>query len=194
MADDPDHPYRVLNEFFFGIPDAADDSLPEVLQPSHVIDQRKVGNIIKDAVNGDIPPEGVFARGPEGVFGLGQVVLAVFLKLRTPPEGGDFNILPPREVDVGQAEPAADQAGIPENLPNLPGMGVGCHIKVFGGLPQKQIADASPYEISGEPLLVEPVEDLKGVRIDDFARNTMFLAGNNLGNGWLIHKIVRNSR
>jgi hypothetical protein len=159
MADDPDHPYWVLDEFLFGIADAPDNSLPEVFQPSHVINQGKIGNIIKDAVDGDVPPEGVFSGGSEGVVGVGVGLRLPFIKFRMPTEGGDLDVFPSGEINVGQAEAAADEAGIAEEVPYLPGMRIRGHIEIFGSLSQEKIADASPHQVGGKTMVVEAVKN-----------------------------------
>ena len=70
VTDHPDHPDRVLMEFFVRISDAADDAVLEIFQPSDVIDERKIPGVVKNPVDRNIPPQGVFRRGPEGVFPL----------------------------------------------------------------------------------------------------------------------------
>jgi hypothetical protein len=159
MADDPDHPYRVLGEFFIRVPDGTDDPVAEVLQSSHVIDQRKIGNIIKDSVDGDIPPQGVFSGSSESVVGVGVGLRLCFIKFRMPTEGGDLDVFPSGKIYVGQAEAAADEAGIAEEVPYLPGMCIRGHIEVFRCLSQEKIADASSNQVGGKTMVVEAVKD-----------------------------------
>jgi hypothetical protein len=60
---------------------------------------------------------------------------------------------------VGQAEAAADQAGMAEKIPDLPGMGIRSHIEVFRFLSQKKIADAPSHQVGGKTVVVEPRKD-----------------------------------
>ncbi len=189
VADDPDHPDRVLDEFFLRVPDAADDPLAKVFQPSHVIHQGEIGDIVEDAIDGDIPAESVLDGGSEGIVRMRRNFLAGLVEFRTPPEGGHLDILSPGEVDVGQAEAVSDESGIAEEVPDLTRVGIGGDVEIFGGLAQKQIADAPTHQVCRETMMVEPVKDLQSIRVDGLAGDGVLLAGENAGGDGFIHGI-----
>jgi hypothetical protein len=116
-----------------------------------------------------------------------MVLFPFLLELGTPAEGGDFDEFVVLEKNMSQAESAPDQPGIAEELTNLLRMGVCGHIKVLGGFAQQQIAYASPNEIGSKPVVVEPVENFQGIRVDETAGKGMLLTGENTRDRLFIH-------
>ncbi len=60
---------------------------------------------------------------------------------------------------MGQAEAAADETGIAEEVPYLPGMGIRGDIEIFRCLSQEKIANASSHQVGGKTMVVEAVKD-----------------------------------
>jgi len=89
-----------------------------------------------------------------------------------------------------QTEPAANQPRITEELPDLPRMGIRGRVKILGGLPQEEIPDAPSHQVAQKPMVVKPVQDLKGVRVDVFSGNRVLGPGKNSGGNCLIHGIA----
>jgi hypothetical protein len=91
---------------------------------------------------------------------------------------------------MGQAKAASDETGIAEKVPDLPRVGIGGDVEVFGGLAHQKIADAPTHEVGGETIMVEPIKDLQSIGVDVLAGDGVLLAGENAGSDWLFHGIV----
>ena len=188
VPDHPDHPDRVLMEFFVRIADAADDAVLEIFQPSDVIDERKIPGVVKNPVDRNIPPQSVFRRGPEGVFSLRVGGFLLFLELRLAPESGDLDELSSPEKHMGDAETAADEPRVAEDFLDLMRVGIRGQIEIFRGLFQKKVADTSADQVGNKPVIPEPVKNLQGFRVDILPGERMLRAGDDAGNGRLNHR------
>ena len=108
----PEHAHRVLQNPAFGVPDHADHPGPEVLQPAHVVVDREIGDIVVEAVDGEIAAEGILLRASEGVVEPDARLLFIHSdggRRGRAAEGGHLDDLVGEE-DVDKAEPAADDA------------------------------------------------------------------------------------
>jgi hypothetical protein len=190
MAEDPDHPHRIMDKFFLGVADAADQPPSQIVQPSYVIHEREVGEVVENSVDGDVPAESVLGRRAEGIIGGEMILLVGRVEFGASAEGGDFDEFTARGIDPSQAETAADQTGAPEEIPDLTGRGVGGHVKVFGGLPQEEIPDAPSHQEGRKALMVEPVKNLESMGVDVLAGDGVRGPGKNSGRDGFIHEVV----
>ena len=148
MADDPNHPDRILFEFFIRIADVPDHLSFEISLPAHIINDGEIGNIIKEAIDRDIAAEGILLRrakavGPENL----PVISQCLFKFGVAPEGGDFHGFSAFKKDVDQPETAANDPAVFEEGIDLMRMGIGGDIKIFRDLSEKKIPDTSPDKI-----------------------------------------------
>jgi hypothetical protein len=60
---------------------------------------------------------------------------------------------------MDQSKSATDDPAISEETIDLMGMGVGGDIKVSRDLPQEEVTNASPHQVSQESMSVETIED-----------------------------------
>ena len=96
-----------------------------------------------------------FPRHPLGV-GLRRHLLA---------EGRDLDGLV-AELDMGQAESAADDPAVPEERLDLLRMCGGAEVEVLGPSLQQQVSHPPADEVGLEVVLLEPRDDLEGVAVD----------------------------
>src|SRR5690606_718806 len=90
-------------------------------------------------------------------------------------EGGDLDDL--AAVDhVGQAEAAADQAAVAEQLLDLLRRGVGGHVEILGMHPQQQVADRAADQVGAKAGLAQPVEHAQCVGTDVLSRDRVLVA------------------
>jgi hypothetical protein len=82
------------------------------------------------------------------------------------------------ELDVCQPEPPADDPAVPEQLLDLPGMGIRADVEVLRPAPEHQVTDAAPDKVSLVIVLLQAMEDAQGVRINVPARDRVSLARN----------------
>ena len=167
MADDPDHPDRVLLKFFVRISDGANELSLEISRSSHVVDNRKIGDVIKEAIDRDVPAKRILRRGPEAV---GPDDISLFglnlLEFGVAPECGDLDNLLPFEENMNEAKPPANGPAVPEKGVNLMGMGIGGQVEIFWDPSEQKVPHTSADEIGQESMPVEPVEDLQRLFVD----------------------------
>ena len=82
------------------------------------------------------------------------------------------------ELDVGEAEPPADDPAVAEELLDLARMRVRADVEVLWPASQNQVADAAADEIRDVAALLQAIEDPQRVRVDIPARNRMVFARN----------------
>ena len=159
-----EHANRVLAETDPGITDAAYQSVFQIPKPVDIIDDGKIGNIVKESVYRKITSKGILPGCAEGVVRSDRP--AITIELGDGPEGRDFDYLPPPEIDVGQAEPPADKAAVSEDLFDLVGVSGGADVEVFGFFPQQEIPDTPAYKVGDMAMAMETIKDLQGVGVD----------------------------
>jgi hypothetical protein len=134
----------------------------EVCDASDVVDHGEVRDVVEEAVDREVAPDGVLGGGAEGVVGADQEVDVArcarfgLLRLRTLPEGGDLDELSPVEEDVGEPEAAADDAAVAEEPADVLRAGVGPDVESFGSVRQ-EIAYGAADEVR-EPGPVQAVK------------------------------------
>ena len=77
-----------------------------------------------------------------------------------------------------EAETAADQAAVAEDLPDLIGVCGGADVEVFGFFPQQEVPDSPADKVGYMAVAMEAVKDLQGVRVDTGTGDRMLRAGN----------------
>ncbi len=131
--DRPHHTDRVFAEANVRVSDRADEPGFEVVEAADVIDDGKVRDVVKEAVDRKVPAQRVLAGGPEGVVGSHENLGSVRdERLRPSPEGRDLDDFALGKQEVGEAEAPPDQAAIPEETPDLLGMSVGADVEILG--------------------------------------------------------------
>ena len=75
------------------------------------------------------------------------------------------------ELDVGEAEAAADDPAVAEELLDLVGMGRRPDIEVLGAAAEQEVPDAAADQIRRISVFVQPVQDLEGVGINVATRD-----------------------
>src|SRR5581483_837519 len=90
------------------------------------------------------------------------------------PERGDFDHHG-TELDVRQAEAAADDPAVAEELLDLIRMRRRTDVEIFGMTAEEEVADAAADEVGDVIALPEPIEDFQRVRIDVTPRDRMLI-------------------
>ena len=174
MADDPDHSDGVMFKPFVRITNGSDDSSLEVSHPSHTIDDGKICDIVKKAVNRNVPAQGVFLRGPE-TFRPNDFSFLVLclLKFRMAAERGDLNDLSPFEKDMDQTKSPADNSAISKEGLDLVETGIGGDIEVFRDPSQEEIANAASHQVGQKTMSTEAIKDLQRLFINQLSGDRM---------------------
>jgi len=58
-------------------------------------------------------------------------------------------------------------------------MRIGHHVEIFWNFPEKEVTDASSYEVGEVPLSMEAVQNLQGLFIDHLSGDKVFRPGDN---------------
>jgi len=167
MTNGTDHSNGILKKPFVRVPDGPDDLPVEIGFPADIINDRKVSDIVKKAIDREIAPQGILRGCPETFCAkrFSGLCLNLF-KFRPAPEGGDFNDLPTPEVDLDEPEPAADDAAVFKKGTYLLGMGIGGNIEIFWNPSEKEIPDAAPDQKGQEPMPMKAIEDLESLFVN----------------------------
>ena len=165
--------------------------------PAHVVDQGKVGDIVEQGIDREVPAQGILFRVAEDVVtqdhaglvdrkmgwsarrlaplrhnvGCGRPLaplLRLLLRLTTHQRAeGGHFDQFILEVQVGQPETTPHQAAVAKDPLDLAWRRIGYHVEVLGFAPQPEVADAAPHQISPEALGIDPVEGFEGVGADE---------------------------
>ena len=108
-------------------------------------------------------------RGVQRLVDLG-LVRRQLSRIDLAAERRDLDRLGP-ELDVREAEAAADDPAVAEELLDLVGMRRGADVEVLRAAAEQQVADAAADEVRGVAVFVQPVQDLESVGIDVATRN-----------------------
>ena len=92
--DGAQHPHRVFLKAIVWIANRPDDASVDVVETADVVDDRPVGDVIEQGVDGEVSPKRVFLRRPERVVAVDQqVALGIrdrfvgMAPARAPPQG-----------------------------------------------------------------------------------------------------------
>jgi len=67
MAYDPNHPNRILLEFFIWVSNGLNDPLFEIGDSADIVDDREICNIVKETVNRNVPAVSILLRGSKTI-------------------------------------------------------------------------------------------------------------------------------
>ena len=101
-----------------------------------------------------------------GDFGLG----GQFRRIDLPPEGRDLDRLR-AELDVREAEAAADDPAVAKQLLDLVRMRRRADVEILRPPVQQQVADAAADQVRDVVVFVQPIQDFERAGIDVAARN-----------------------
>ncbi len=77
---------------------------------------------------------------------------------------------------MGEAEAAADQAAVAEQLLDLFGRGVGSHVEILGLAIDQQVAHRAADKIGAEACIAQAIKHAQGVRADVLAGDRVLVA------------------
>jgi hypothetical protein len=167
VSDHPDHSYRVLLKSFLCVTDRSNDPAVEILYPPHIVNDRKIRDVVKKPIDGNVAAKGILSGRSETVRPDKRPILLFDLfEFRSASKGRDFNDLSSFEEDLNQSKPSADNSAVSKEGIDLMGVGIGRDIEVFWGFSQQEIPNASSYEIGQESMVTKTVENLEGFFVD----------------------------
>ena len=179
------HAHRIFAIAGFRIADQTDDAILQIFHAADVVADGEIRHAVVEAVDGKVAALGIFFNRTEDVVAQQHTVLAALggdaiggVAFMMAAEGGDFDNFRP-EHHVRQAEAAAYQAAVAEQLTDLFRGRISGNVKIFRFFAQQQIAYAAADQPRFIARLVKSVHDLEGIFTDIFAGNCMLLARNN---------------
>jgi len=160
MTNHADHPGGILLKSFIRITDGPYHPSFKISHSAHIVDQGKIRNAVKKAVDRDVPSQGILCRSTKAICPNNISFLRLNLfEFRATSKGGDLDNLSAFEEDMDQSKSATDDPAISEETVDLVGMGIGGDIEVSRDLPQEEITNASPHQVGQESMSVEAIED-----------------------------------
>jgi hypothetical protein len=151
----------------------------QILESTRIIDQREIGDVVIERVDGEVAPQRVFLDGAIEVVAHDQAIayLAIGVRIRVvvraaAAEGRDLDDVA-SEMHMRQAETAPDQATVAKDLAHLFGRGVGGNVEVLGLVSKEQIAHPAAHQMGLEVFLPEPVEHAQRLLADVGARDVV---------------------
>lgn len=161
VANHSDHPDGVLLESLIRIADGPNDPSVKVGHSTDIVNDRKIGDIVEEPIDGNVPSEGILCRSTKAVSSnnISSLRLNLF-EFRVTSKSRDLNNLPAFEEDMDQSKPTTDDPAISKEAVDLMGMGIRGDIKIFWDSTQEEITNTSPHKIGQEPMAVKAVEDL----------------------------------
>ena len=82
---------------------------------------------------------------------------------------------------MGQPEAAPDDPAVPEEFLDLVRMRVRADVEVLRPPTEQQVAHTAAHQVGAVAGVMEPIEDAKGVGVDQAARDVVFCARDDLG-------------
>ena len=154
-----EHAYRVLSETDQRVADHLQAMGLKVGQPTDIIDDREIGDIVEERVDGEIPSSGVFLeRGEADAMRMARVPIVRFTaKGRHLDQSATL-------AHVGQAKPPADKATAREHVLDLLRRGGRGHIEVLRRLAQQQVAYAAANDEGLEACILQIADDIARMR------------------------------
>jgi len=104
------------------------------LTPPHVVQNRECADVVKEPVDGQIPPLGVLLGGSEGVVAQDEAVFLLEGKRRAAAERTYLDALVSRKEYVDEPETPADDAAVPEDLTQPVGPRIRGNVKILGAV------------------------------------------------------------
>ena len=148
MTDHADHPDRVLLKSLLWIANGPYHPLFKISHPSDIVDDRKIGDVVKKAIDRDVSSKRIFLWSSKTVRQNDASILRLnLLEFRPASKGGDLHNLSPFKEDMDESESAADDPAVPEERVNLIRMGIGDNIKILRSSPQEKVTDTSSNKV-----------------------------------------------
>ena len=144
----------------------------EILQPTDIINNRKVSNIVEERINGEVAPESILTRCAELILNKKAVfpgIFRQFIGVGVAPEGGDLNDQVATEPDMGEPKPAPDQETVAKQLLHLLWCRVGANIEVLRRPAQQQVTNTAADQVSLVAVAMQSIEDFKRTFVNLFA-------------------------
>ncbi|MCW0422840.1 hypothetical protein NB713_000783 [Xanthomonas sacchari] len=180
------HAHRVLAVALLGVADQLHQPRLHILEAADVVAHREVLDGVVQGVAGEVAAHRIVLDAAVDVVAdqAAVVHLAVAAAVvDVGAEGGDLDDL--AAVDhVGQAEAAADQATVAEQLLDLLGGGVGGDVEILGLDLDQQVADRAADQVGAEAGLAQPVQHAQGVGADVLARDGVLIARDRTQGEW----------
>jgi len=177
-ANRPEHPDRVFAVADFRIADQPKTAALDIGVAVGVVADDLLGGVVHQRVDCKIAPYrvvgltaavDVVAHDPSAVL---DAAIAFGLAFARAAKRRDLDDLA-AEANVGEPEPASDQARIAEQFPDLVGRGVSADVVVFRVAAEQQVARRPADHVGPEARLLQPVGDLQRVRTDAVASNSV---------------------
>jgi len=185
------HAHGILAKPHVGVADRSHDLVAQVVEAADVIDDREGGDVVEERVDREVAAEGVFLGRAERVVAMDQVLAFGRRRVgRRHAVGDDLfsraNLASERrhldhlrsELDVREAEAAADDPAVAEELLDLMRVRRRADVEILRAAAEQEIADAAADEVRDVLALAEPVQHLECVSVDVAARYRMLIAWN----------------
>ncbi len=196
----PHHPDGVLAEADLGVADRPDEVPFEVLDAADVVDHGEGRDVVEEAVDREVAPDGVLGGRAEGVVGADQEIRVArlarldLLRLRPRRNVETSTIFPPSKRTWASRKRRPMTRQFRKSRRTSCGTGVGPDVEVLRGPPRQEVADGAADEVRLVPGPVEAVENLQGVGVDVAARDGVLGAGDDPGLGhpfrWVLESIA----
>ncbi|MNT23825.1 hypothetical protein D3C72_1592630 [compost metagenome] len=178
QADRTQHAHRVFLVALHRVADELHQACLHVFEAAGVVTHREVLDGVVQGIAGEVAADGVVfdaavhvVAHEHAVFHL--AVAAAVIDVGT--EGGDFDDLA-AEHNMGQAETAADQAAVAEQLLDLFGRGIGGHVEILGLAIDQQIAHRAADKVGAEAGIAQSIKHAQSVRADVLAGDRVLVA------------------
>ena len=130
------------------------------------VDDLAILDVVKQRVDGEVTPRGVFVGVTEDVVVADQEVFALALVgFGRAPEGRGLDDLAAGKEHVDQAEASADDPGVAEQRAHVVGTGAGRDVEVLGAAIEQQIADSAADDVGLVAVAKQAPHDLDGVGV-----------------------------
>ncbi len=172
------HAHRVLAVALLGVADQLHAPRQHVLEAADVVAYREILDGVIQGVAGEVAAHRVVLDAAVDVVAHQHAVLDLAVTaavVDVGAEGRDLDDLA-AEHHVRQAEAAADQPAVAEQLFDLLRRGIGGHVEILGPPPYQQVADGAADQVGTEPGLAQAVEHTQGVGTDVLARDGVLVA------------------
>ncbi len=173
---------RILAEPKVRISDHANQSASKIIEAADVVDHRKVGDVVEESVDREIPASGILERGSERIVVGHEQIFLGRSRVRLAAEGRHFDD-PILKDHVDEAKAASDDPAIAKQPPDLHRMRVCGDIEVLGRALHEEVTNASPAQVRLVPAAVETIEDLENVLGDISAGDAVSRTVNHSGFG-----------
>ncbi len=172
------HAHRVLAVALLGVADQLHAPRQHVLEAADVVTHREILDGVIQGVAGEVAAQRIVLDAAIDVVTHQHAVLDLAVAaavVAVGAEGGDLDDLA-AEHHVRQAEAAADQPAVAEQLLDLLRRGVGGHVEILGPPPHQQVADGAADQVGTEPGLAQAVEHTQRIGTDVLARDGVLVA------------------